>query len=189
MRIKIGIRKLFKKNVFDNSGFTILEMTVVIFIIVVGMMGIISLAHQNVQTVSIDKNTLIASQLAQEGLEAVRSKRDTNWLQGANWETSTTTGSRLDILQQANGYKYTVDATTGLIGAAPAGIGDSAAKLYMNSSGLYTHQVTATSTGFSRLITVGNEGTASTSVTCQIQWKKGINTYNYYAETALYNWK
>ena len=185
------MEKYFKKIVLESSGFTILEMTVVLFIIVVGMMGIISLAHQNVQTVSIDKNTLIASQLAQEGLEVVRNKRDTNWLlTGANWETSTSTPSRLDILQVANGYKYTVDATTGLIGAAPTGIGDSAAKLYMNSSGLYTHQVTATSTGFSRIITVGHENNlASTSVVCQIQWKKGINTYNYYAETALYNWK
>jgi type II secretory pathway pseudopilin PulG len=184
------MRKSFKKNILDNSGFTILEMTVVIFIIVVGLTGIITLAHQNVQTVSIDKNTLIASQLAQEGLETVRAKRDTNWLQGANWETSTTTGSRLDILQLANGYKYTVDATTGLIGAAPAGINDPAAKLYLNAAGLYTHQVTATSTSFSRLITVGHENNlASTSVICQVQWKKGISYYSYYAETVLYNWK
>jgi hypothetical protein len=138
---------------------------------------------------------LIASQLAQEGLEVVRNKRDTNWLlTGANWEHGTSSMSRTDILPggtSGSGSKvyYTVDAVTGIIGDVGGLITDASAKLYMNSSGLYTHQVTATSTGFSRLITVGNEGTASTSVTCQIQWKKGINTYNYYAETALYNWK
>ena len=186
-----------KKNILKNYGFTILEMTVVIFIIVVGLMGILSLANQNITVVSIDKNTVIASQLAQEGLESVRNKRDFNWIlgPGADWEHGTSSGSRSDILPggiSGNGVKikYTIDAITGTINNnVPAGINDSAAKLYFNAAGFYTHQITPTSTGFSRLITMGNESTASTSVTCQVQWKKGINYYSYYAETVLYNWK
>ncbi|MDD5528301.1 MAG: hypothetical protein PHO56_05040 [Patescibacteria group bacterium] len=172
-----------------NPGFTILEITVVIFIIVMGLMGILSLSNQNIQVKTINRSTVIASQLAQEGLELVRNKRDVNWLQGGDWETSSSTGSHLDILQQAKGYSYTVDAATGLIGAAPGGINDSAAKLYLNSAGFYTHAVTATSTGFSRLITVGNETAASTSVTCLVQWHNGTNTNNFTAQTVLYNWK
>ncbi|MDD4902587.1 MAG: hypothetical protein PHE24_05650 [Patescibacteria group bacterium] len=181
---------LAKKYIFENSGFTLLEITIVIFIIVIGLIGILSLANQNVQVGTINKNTLIASQLAQEGLEVVRNKRDVNWLQGGTWNTSSTTGSHLDIIQAAANYIYTVDAYTGAIdNTLTSGINDSLAKLYLNAGGFYTHAITATTTAFSRIITVGNESAASTSVTCLVQWKKGTNTYNFSAQTVLYNWK
>jgi type II secretory pathway pseudopilin PulG len=185
-------------NIRSNRGFTILEITVVIFIITLALIGILSLSNQNVQVQYINKNTVIASQLAQEGLELVRNKRDTNWFRGENWEHSSSTGSRLDILPGGTSGSgvaayYTIDAATGAIytsaGITTNGINDSATNLYINSAGLYTHAVTATSTGFSRLITVGNESTASTSVTCLVRWKRGVNTYNFTAQTVLYNWK
>jgi prepilin-type N-terminal cleavage/methylation domain-containing protein len=186
------MKKIFNKNIWQNSGFTIMEMTIVIFIITVGLTGVLSLATQNVQVQTIDKGTVIASQLAQEGLELVRNKRDTNWIQTANpayWNVSTSSASRLDIIQLAKSKQYTVDAVTGSIGSAPTGITDAGAKLYLNAAKFYTHQVTATSTPFSRLITVGNESGASTTVICLVQWKTGNNTYNYSAQTVLYNWK
>jgi prepilin-type N-terminal cleavage/methylation domain-containing protein len=184
---------VIKKLIKENFGFTIMEMMVVISVIVIGLLGILSLGTQNTQVISIDKNTVIASQLAQEGLEVVRNKRDMNWLQKANWETSSSTGSHLDILQQAGNYAYTVDAYTGAVYATSSGggltINSPKTKLYLNSAGFYTHQATASSTIFSRLITVGNESAASTSVTCLIKWQRGTNTYNFSAQTVLYNWK
>jgi type II secretory pathway pseudopilin PulG len=191
------IKKSIENNIQKNLGFTILEITIVIFIITLSLIGILSLSNQNIQVQYINKNTVIASQLAQEGLEVVRNKRDTNFLRGYDWEKSTSSGSRLTIIPSwptiGTPVKYTVDAATGAIatstGIATNGINDSATKLYLNSVGLYTHAITATSTGFSRLITVGNENAASTSVTCLVQWKKGTNTYNFSAQTVLYNWK
>jgi prepilin-type N-terminal cleavage/methylation domain-containing protein len=178
-----------KKDIFQNSGFTLLEIIVVIFIITIGLLGILSLGNQNVQVQSINRNSVIASQLAQEGLEQVRNKRDMNWLQGADWETSSSSGSHLDILQVAGSYTYTVDAYTGSIKTV-SGIADPLAKLYINNGGFYTHAVNATSTPFSRIITVSHENNlASTSVNCLVQWKRGTNTYSFTAQTVLYNWK
>ncbi len=196
--------KLIKKQIFqfsnyqivNNFGFTLLEITVCIFIIVLAMLGILSLANQNIQVQMVNRNMVVASQLAQEGLEAVRNKRDVNWLEKADWEQSATPGAgqNSDILQgttPGNGtpVNYTIDAYTGTISDVGGNIASDAAKLYLNSAGFYTHSLTATSTQFSRLIIVGNETTASTSVTCLVQWKKGTNTYNFSAETVLYNWK
>ena len=175
----------------SRHGFTILEITVCIFIIVMGLMGVLSLANQNIQVETINKNTLIASQLAQEGLEMVRNKRDMNWLQGGDWEKSSSSvaDSRLDILQEPT-YRYTIDAFNGALVPISTGINDPQTQLYLNSSGYYTHDSTnAHATGFNRLISVGNESAASTSVTCLVQWKKGTNTYNFSAQTVLYNWK
>jgi type II secretory pathway pseudopilin PulG len=166
-----------------------MEMMVVIFIVVVGLVGVLSLANQNSQVQSVDRNSVIATQLAQEGLELVRNKRDMNWLQGGNWKTSSTTNSRLDIIQQARGLTYTVDAYTGRIGNAFAGISDPLARLYLNGAGFYTHQSGATSTIFSRVITSGNESAASTSIICLVQWKRGTSIYNFSAQTVLYNWR
>jgi prepilin-type N-terminal cleavage/methylation domain-containing protein len=175
----------FKFQIFQKKGFTILEITVVIFIITIGMLGILSLVNQSIQVEYINKNMIVASQLAQEGLELARNKRDVNWLAGENWKNSSTTFSNFDIVQDGT---YAVDYG-GVINGAVNNINDAGAKLYLNAGGFYTHAATATSTPFSRLITVGNESSASTSVTCLVRWQKGSNSYNFSAQTVLYDWR
>jgi type II secretory pathway pseudopilin PulG len=188
------MKNIFSSEIIKVSGFTILEVTVVVFIMAIGLVGILSLGNQNIQVQYINKNNVIASQLAQEGLELVRNKRDTNWLRKEDWEHSSSTGSRLDILPgkisgSGSSAIYTIDAVTGEIYSSITGINDTKALLYLNNYKLYTHQSTSTSTPFSRIITVGNESTASTSITCLVQWKRGTNTYNFSAQTVLYNWR
>jgi|WetSurMetagenome_2_1015567.scaffolds.fasta_scaffold01475_8 prepilin-type N-terminal cleavage/methylation domain-containing protein len=174
-----------KKITNTNSGFTILEMVVVIFIISFGLLGVVSLVNQSIQVGNINKNMLIASQLSQEGLELVRNKRDINWLERGDWEFSSTTNSRLDIIRDGT---YIVDYT-GAINSAPDNISDQAAKLYLDANGFYSHSASANPTPFYRLITVGNESVSSTTVRCDVQWKKGTNTYSFSAQTVLYDWR
>jgi len=167
-----------------NSGFTILEITIVIFIIVMGMMGVLSLVNQNIQVEYVNKNMIIASQLSQEGLELVRNKRDINWLKEENWKYSSSTA--FDIIQDKN---YAIDYT-GAINAEPDDISEVGTKLYKDSNGFYTNTSTDnTPTIFSRLITVDTESDASTTISCWVQWKKGTNTYNFTAQTVLYDWR
>jgi prepilin-type N-terminal cleavage/methylation domain-containing protein len=168
-----------------KDGFTLLEITVVVFVIVLGMTGVLSLVNQNIQVEYVNKNMVIASQLAQEGLELVRNKRDINWLNEENWEYSSTIGSAFDIIQDGS---YAIDYT-GAINSAPNSVSDVGAKLYIDTSGFYASAVTDVPTMFSRLITVGNENAASTTVTCLVQWKRGTNTYNFSAQTLLWDWR
>lgn len=194
MSRNFDINKMKLRNILNelrqiqtsSSGFTILEITVVIFIIVIGMMGVLSLVTQNIQVEYINKNMAIGSQLAQEGLELVRNKRDINWLKEVDWEHSGVPNSNFDIIQDRT---YAIDYT-GLINATPNNINDAGTKLYQDASGFYNNSGVGTPTIFSRLITVGDENPlASTTVTCLVQWKRGTNTYNYSTQTVLYNWR
>lgn len=158
-----------------QSGFSILEIIVVLFVISFGLMGIVSLTMQNISVQHVNKNNLIASQLAQEGLELVRNMRDTNWLTMGSvpWNQ----GLEVD-------GTYKIDPFDGL--QAVAGINE--AKLFLDGFGFYRHNA-ATSTNFSRLITITNSSADSLELKSEVQWKNRSNTFSYVAVTELYNWR
>ena len=166
-------------NKFQTSnGFTLIEVTAVIFIISIGLVGVLSLVLQNIKAGYINKNTLIASQLAQEGLELVRNLRDENWLTaGSDWKESIV----------ADGT-YAIDYTgRGSINDGVNSISDAAAILKINTDGFYNHSG-GTAGNFSRLISVADFVDFIT-VSSVARWEDKGNYYNYKAETVLYNWK
>lgn len=63
-----------------QEGFTLLEAMVSIFILLVGVTGSLVLVSSGITNLNVSKNRLIASNLAQEGLEIVHNIRDNNWL-------------------------------------------------------------------------------------------------------------
>lgn len=64
-----------------KRSFTLLETMVAIYILLTGIVGSMSAVAQSLASVSIFKDQLIASNLAQEGVELVRNKRDSNFFQ------------------------------------------------------------------------------------------------------------
>ena len=68
------------KDKINNKGFTILEAAIALGIVVMGLFGVVALLTQNLQTQSINRDSIVASLLAQEGLELVRNARDTRAL-------------------------------------------------------------------------------------------------------------
>ncbi len=64
-----------------NTGFTLLEVIVAIFILTVGIGGSFVLIQQTISTASMIQSRLIAAYLSQEGIEIVRNMRDNNWLE------------------------------------------------------------------------------------------------------------
>ncbi|MBI2052847.1 MAG: hypothetical protein HYT34_01225 [Candidatus Ryanbacteria bacterium] len=62
------------------TGFTLLETLVAIYVILFGLVSFITLSTESLKAVSVFRSQLIATNLAQEGLELVRNKRDTNFL-------------------------------------------------------------------------------------------------------------
>lgn len=65
---------------FHENGFTLLEVLIAIFLITLGMGAVFVVIQQTVFFTSTSFNKLIASQLAQGGIELVRNIRDSNWL-------------------------------------------------------------------------------------------------------------
>ena len=71
-----------QKKKIKKNGFTLLEMMVVIFVVTVGLIAVFSVIQRTVMLTTISVDRLIrAAYLAQEGLELVRNKRDSNWLE------------------------------------------------------------------------------------------------------------
>lgn len=178
------INKRIGKNWRENNrGFTILEVAVSLFVISMGILGVMTLVNRSIKIKEINKNKFIASQLAQEGIEIVRSTRDNNWLDNDNWNDG--------IIQDNN---YTVNHGKGSknFNNAPDDLDASSTKLYLDNDGYYRHfknPGSATSTIFKRIIKVASPSKASTSIKSVVQWKEHGNTHKYTAETVLYNWR
>ncbi len=73
---------------FRDSGFTFIEVIVAIFIMSIGVVGTLIAVQAAISSTSQSCSRLAAANLAQEGIEIVRSIRDTNWLEQ---RTATTT--------------------------------------------------------------------------------------------------
>jgi len=167
------------KIFYNNSGISILEVVIAMMIITMGMVGVLSLVIKNVEAQYINKNVLMASGLAQEGLELVRNARDLNWLTLGNaWNQ--------DIVGDGT-YVMDYEGLTS-INTAINSIDEAGARLYIDDNGFYTHAETASSTNFYRLITVVDQG-GYLDIKCAIRWKDGVRDHNYTAETYLYNWR
>lgn len=170
------MRNMFKKRggVFsDNSGFSLIEIATALFIISIGLLGVLSLITQNIQAENINKNKLTASQLAQEGLELVRNQRGDNWLTNDNWDEGITSD---DYIADHTGVLEPVSSI-------------SEASLQMDDNGYYVHNNSHDDTIFRRMITIESASNASTSVSCRVEWSEKGRTLKYVADTVLYNWR
>ncbi|MCK5510222.1 hypothetical protein KAI65_01580 [Candidatus Parcubacteria bacterium] len=182
---------------FNNKGFSILEASVVMGVVSIGILGVFSLILQNIQVQKVNKNILIASMLAQEGLELVRNIRDDNWIiAGNDWD--------LDIAGW-NNDDFTIDYAM-ILADADDGDNDNditeeaGTALYKDgANNFYTHTAAGnTATQFFRLIAAdGIDASIPVDgvidyykVKSHVQWKdnKGV-LKNYIAETYLYNWR
>ena len=182
--------KLFTKSpklyIKQKCGFTLLEVMMATLIIGIGLVGVSSLIAQNIQVQYINKNVLIASQLAQEGLELVRNVRDENWLiDGNDWKIGAGSGTNSDIVQDAH---YAIDYL-GSINSSVNTITDNGAKLYINSD-YYNHTVSGDVTPFFRLIeAIEDAGGSFLTVICTVRSIERDRYNDYVAETILYNWR
>lgn len=80
---KLKIKNWLKINSYKltaSDGFTLLEAMASIFILLVGITGSLVLVSSGITNLNISKNRVVASNLAQEGLETVHNIRDNNWL-------------------------------------------------------------------------------------------------------------
>ncbi len=88
------------KTRHGEEGFTLLETLVALTILVMAVVGPLQLASKSVGSAIISQNRITAFYLAQEGIEAIRNIRDTNFLEGSSW---------LDGLNQCWGGECYID--------------------------------------------------------------------------------
>ncbi len=166
------------KKQLNKSAFSLIEIIVVLFIISIGLIGILSLIVQNIQAQDYNKNNLIATQLSQEGVELIRVIRDSNWLKGNDFHFG---------LAETAGIIYSYCFAHNDESLLPS---EDPCMLNLNEDGFYVHESTAVSSGFSRLITAEliEEGSAI-RVISTVSWSSRVGQSSYSTEALLYNWR
>jgi Tfp pilus assembly protein PilV len=171
---------------------------VAISILAIALMGPFT-AVQNALTSSyVARDRLIASTLAQEGLEYVRSVRDNNYLASFGWLDgfdSTQYDRNLCFGGSPSGF-CTVDVTLGDFHAeenAMKGYGavdvDEIPYLKLSAGGLYNHQA-GEETRFKRTVQIETleESEHEVRVTVTVTWVTGLQTFSVVVVDNLHDW-
>jgi len=154
-----------------TKGFTLIETIVAISLLTVGVVGSFSLMQKVTSFNSISSSQLVASYLAQEGIEIIRNIRDTNYLEGQTWDSGINAGTdaRLDYRSQVF-----PDATCGS---------------YLQYTGVYYACSADSSSKFRRQITVEKPASDKIVVSVEVSWSERGTAHQVSAETELRNWR
>lgn len=165
-----------------RPGFTIVEIMVVLLVVALALVGILSLITQTIQGQSYNKDNLTASQLAQEGIELIRRVRDSNWKASQPFNTNLAPAVGM-VFPYYMDYRDSAPHPHNL--SQPGEL-----VLHQDSNGFYFNDINsaATSTPFSRLITVVLLDSKSMEVNCTVTWGDHNRSYSYNLETLLYDW-
>jgi len=176
-------KKRNKAYGWAKGGFTVVEVLVAIFVIIVGITEIISLLQQTISTTSLSASKLIANYLGQEGIEIVRNIRDNNWLEGrsvaVNWDEGIDPGDYEADYDDQSLSNYT------------------ATNLTIDASGFYSYHP-GSPTNFKRKITISNKEDFDNppdgivdkfSVTVWVSWQYQGKEYSITAQEDLYRWR
>lgn len=178
------------KNRLKNNGFTLLDVIFSIGIIMVGLIVVLGLFQYVIVSARVSEERFVAVNLAQEGIEIVRSIRDSNWLRGDPWDqglSSCTDCSSSDHFR----VQYDSDSL----------LPYSAEKLKIDSSGYYSYEVGAPDTKFERTIYITTLTAADCmvsevsgeneciSVISEVKWPSFGGEKTLVIEDMLYNWR
>lgn len=191
-------------NVKFKKGFTLLETVVALSVITAAVVGPVYLITKGLFSSSFSRNKLIANNLAQEGLEAVRAVRENNvlcaflkedvswnWLQDSDGAGSLTgTNLKVDVNQ--------TDTITcaGKSLPNPRFSANCNEPLKLNASDQYGYAA-GTDTIFQRCVDVVQPGSSEGAIpasdiadlTVTISWsERGLNK-NTVVKERIYNWK
>ncbi len=158
-----------------EKGFTLLEVILSFWIILIGLVAILSLLFVIFSSFNVSVHKIIAANLAQEGIEVVRNIRDSNWLQGKVWNEGLSAG---DYRVQYNSQSLLPYSDT---------------PLRRDSTGLYSYDF-GNNTIFYRKITIidnpdNDINTEDIGVRAVVFWKDHGKERSLQVEDRLYNWQ
>ena len=164
-----------------SKAFTLLETLVAITILSVGIMASYAAITKVVSWTYLNSFRFTASRLAQEGMELVSNTRDTNWLNGNDWD------SRLINCASGCEIDYTYDYNDGNFSPYT----DPGRYLQIDSDGFYNYG-DGDDSRFKRkiIITPVGVGTNELKVKVEVTWSRlGSETGVLEVEEHLYNWR
>lgn len=169
----------------SQHGFTLVETLVAIAILLLSISGPLYSVNKALTASYIARDQLIASSLAQEGMEYIRTTRDNNYLY--NYANP---GSPRNWLYGLDNCRTTNTCTVDPTGNTPITLcGGTCPVLYNSATGLYTQTSTSnTPTRFTRSVTVRDVSANEVRVTVTVSWVTNRVTYSVVINDNLMNW-
>ncbi len=173
-----------------NSGFTLIETLVAIFIFSFSILGIIVISSHGVGDVQYAKNRLIASYLAQEGIELTRNIRDTTVMGNTGWTDfvnlmipTCQDGCSLDYTFWMNGGTPPFTSCVSPIDCLVYYDDSPGGKGYIQDSNF-------SATKFYRTLRAQDLSADELNIISEVSWTQGSSTtvYSVKAEENLFNW-
>ncbi|OGN10321.1 MAG: hypothetical protein A3J46_00005 [Candidatus Yanofskybacteria bacterium RIFCSPHIGHO2_02_FULL_41_11] len=157
----------------NKNGFTLIEAMVALVLITVAMGPVLILATSAINVASRIEHNLIASNLAQEGIEVIRNIRDTNWLNEVAFDNNLSVGT----------WRIQWDT----IGGGLIAVGSN--PVLKKNNGLYNY-TTGADTVFKRTITISKPNSSELVLVSSITWvERGNINRTVSAESHLFDWR
>ena len=194
------MKRFFKQKNKKNKAFTLVETLVAISIFTVSLLGLIAILAQGITDTGYAKKKIIASYLAQEGIEYIRNFRDTYVLYGATTQTGWEEfNNRLiaGLCDTAGGCYFDdsnvlfTDSTMPMTDLSFAACSGACPELkYDNATGKYNYDITGTSSGYFRKINVIQNPVIpdETEIISTVSWTQGSGEHSIVFSEHLFNW-
>ena len=164
------------------GGFTVLEVIVSIFVLVIGILGAYTVVQFPLYYTSISMSQLTASYLAQEGAEIVRTIRDTNLIiNPGDWDNWLITSKGADC--EAPEFCETDYNHPALVSRS-----GSANFLKIDSNNFYNYEIGNTSK-FTRKITITPDGSEKLKISVIVYWYEKGQDRHVEVREDLYQWR
>ena len=194
-RIKKTIQKEkrdFSSSIFRipytaRQGFTLLETMIAIAILLIAVVGPMSIIGGSLRNMYFVRDQMTAINLAQEGVEAVRQVRDTNFLKGDAWAGGFGNGDC------TGGLRCLVDTNPLVIHKCNGSCTATNLRVYQNpTDGLY-HQYLAvpgglTSTVFTRRVDTTQVSVNEYKVDVTVTWVTGSTPGTIVVSESIFRW-
>jgi len=154
-----------------NKSFTLIEVIVAMFLLTVGTVGSFSLIQRTIAFTSISYSQLVASYLAQEGIEAIRNIRDTNYLEGSVWDDGLGLGADYRLDYQSESFP------------------DLLCGNYLKHNGSFYVCSPDSDSKFQRQVTIVRPELDKIIVSVKVSWQERGRSHQVLAQTELYNWR
>ncbi|MDP3696477.1 MAG: prepilin-type N-terminal cleavage/methylation domain-containing protein [Candidatus Taylorbacteria bacterium] len=182
------LKKINQKSWYTGqAGLTLVEALVTLVVLSLGLIPALAIVSSSVRIAALIENNLIAANLAQEGVEIIRSLRDANWfaVPARSFDNGLVIGSV---------GQWRVEWNTNWATNPPQAAGTNPPLKLDSVTGTYTYAScpTCADTGFKRHVTV----TKTTDpcgckliVVSRVDWTQHRSTRTINVESHLFDWK
>jgi len=180
---------------YPPRGFTLIETMVAITLLAVALIGPFIAVQNSLQSSYVARDQLIASQLAQEGIEYIRGVRDANYFAGRAWMAGISSYTTC-YGAAPSGYCH-IDPTRGDVHTDSPNHSamdqyaatSSVPYLRLSTAGLYNQQASGgTVTKFKRLVRVNTLSATQVRITVFVSWVTGNKPYTIIVTDTLHDW-